>query len=53
MTTTTTEWYVRPEDCEHCYAQETIAQDHGIDWTIETTHESNCPNHPHNQENHA
>jgi hypothetical protein len=55
MTTTpvNTEWYVVPEDCDRCYAQETIANDYGIDWTIETTHETNCPNHPHNQERNA
>jgi hypothetical protein len=55
MTTQTapTEWYVRPEDCAHCYAQETIGQDYGIDWTVETTHESNCRNHPANAQKDA
>ena len=47
-TPTATEWYVIPEDCQDCYAQETIGQDYGIDWTVETTHETNCPNHPAN-----
>lgn len=38
--------YTRPSECTQCVPVETLTSDSGISWTIETAHETTCPNNP-------
>jgi hypothetical protein len=36
--------YTRPSECTQCVPVETLTNDSGISWTIETAHQAACPN---------
>ncbi|WOC60113.1 hypothetical protein RI444_16570 [Paenarthrobacter sp. AT5] len=38
--------YIRPSECQQCIPVESLTNDSGISWTIETSHEPTCPNNP-------
>lgn len=36
--------YIRPSECDQCVTVETLTNDSGLSWSIETAHEPTCPN---------
>ena len=40
--------YIAPSKCEQCIPVETLTSDSGVSWTIETSHQTTCLNHPGN-----